>query len=358
MTRYGNVLIKNIYYMLSYAYGELRRSVYRDLEEESFDNIYSLFAAILSQGISYQLKQGLYREYEEKREDMESVRGRIYMPGTMGNRMHCRRLVTCDYDELTADGPMNRVLKTVMMELVKDKRVDKEYRNKLKKELLFFAPIGRIDLRQVRWDGFHFHRNNRNYELLMDICRLLVEGSLLTTEEGNHHLPTFDFEKELSWIYEKFLLNYYKQEFERVYPGFTARARNVDWALDNGNRELLPSMNTDVTLAMGNKVLILDAKFYQHTLQDYRNIQSQHSHNMYQIFAYVKNEAVNETDKEVASMLLYARTDEEFLPDAEYQMSGNRISVKTLDMNRDFREIRKTLDSIAGEHFGIGAVDG
>lgn len=53
--------------MLSYAYGELRRSVYRDLEEESFDNIYSLFAAILSQGISYQLKQGLYREYEEKR---------------------------------------------------------------------------------------------------------------------------------------------------------------------------------------------------------------------------------------------------------------------------------------------------
>lgn len=53
MTRYGNVLIKNIYYMLSYAYGELRRSVYRDLEEESFDNIYSLFAAILSQGISY-----------------------------------------------------------------------------------------------------------------------------------------------------------------------------------------------------------------------------------------------------------------------------------------------------------------
>ena len=117
-------------------------------------------------------------------------------------------------------------------------------------------------------------------------------------------------------------------------------------------------MNTDVTLAMGNKVLILDAKFYQHTLQDYRNIQSQHSHNMYQIFAYVKNEAANETDKEVAGMLLYARTDEEFLPDAEYQMSGNRISVKTLDMNRDFREIRKTLDSIAGEHFGIGAVDG
>ncbi|WP_416177218.1 5-methylcytosine-specific restriction endonuclease system specificity protein McrC [Dialister sp.] len=354
MTRYGNILIKNIYYMLSYVLPDLRRSVYLDLEKEPFDNIYSLFAGILEKGVSYQLKQGLYREYEEKREDMAAVRGRIYMPGTMGNRMRCRRLVTCDYDELTVDGPMNRVLKTVLAELVRDRRVDKERRARLKKELPFFASISLIDLRQVRWDGFHFHRNNRNYELLMAICRLLVEGSILTTGEGARHLPTFDFEDELSRIYEKFLLNYYKQEYERKYPGFTAGARTINWDLDDGNRDLLPSMNTDVTLSMGDKILILDAKFYQHTLQEHHDNQSQHSHNMYQIFAYVKNEAANEGEKTVAGMLLYARTDEEVLPDAEYRMSGNRISVKSLDLNRDFSEIRRTLNGIAEEYFGIG----
>ena len=354
MTRYGNILIKNIYYMLSYVLPDLRRSVYRDLEEEPFDNIYSLFAGILEKGISYQLKQGLCREYEEKREDMAAVRGRIYMPGTMGNQMRCRRLVTCDYDELSVDHSMNRILKTVMAALVKDKRVDKKYRDKLKKELPFFASISLIDLRQVRWDGFHFHRNNRNYELLMAICRLLVEGALLTTEEGAQHLPTFDFEEELSRIYEKFLLNYYKQEFVGKYPGFSAGARSIDWALDDGSGDLLPSMNTDVTLAMGDKILILDAKFYKKTLQEYYNNQSQQSHNMYQIFAYVKNEAANESDKTVAGMLLYARTDEEVLPDAEYRMSGNRIAVKTLDLNRDFSEIRRSLDGIVEEYFGIG----
>ena len=35
-------------------------------------------------------------------------------------------------------------------------------------------------------------------------------------------------------------------------------------------------------------------------------------------------------------MLLYAATDETIQPDSSYQMSGNKISVKTLDLNRDF----------------------
>ena len=46
-------------------------------------------------------------------------------------------------------------------------------------------------------------------------------------------------------------------------------------------------------------------------------------------------------------MLLYARTDEEIQPDNTYMMSGNRISVKTLDLNCDFSEITRQLNAIA-----------
>lgn len=38
-------------------------------------------------------------------------------------------------------------------------------------------------------------------------------------------------------------------------------------------------------------------------------------------------------------MLLYAATDETIQPDNSYQMSGNKISVKTLDLNRDFNGV-------------------
>lgn len=38
-------------------------------------------------------------------------------------------------------------------------------------------------------------------------------------------------------------------------------------------------------------------------------------------------------------------------PDNSYQMSGNQISVKTLDLNRDFSEIATQLNAIVDKHF-------
>ena len=55
---------------------------------------------------------------------------------------------------------------------------------------------------------------------------------------------------------------------------------------------------------------------------------------------------------EVSGMLLYARTDETVQPDNVYQMSGNKISVKTLDLNCEFSEIVEQLNCIAEEQFG------
>lgn len=54
----------------------------------------------------------------------------------------------------------------------------------------------------------------------------------------------------------------------------------------------------------------------------------------------------------VSGMLLYAATDESIQPDNSYQMSGNQISVKTLDLNRNFSEIAAQLNAIVDKHFG------
>ncbi len=55
----------------------------------------------------------------------------------------------------------------------------------------------------------------------------------------------------------------------------------------------------------------------------------------------------------VSGMLLYARTDETIQPDNVYQMSGNQISVKTLDINREFADIATQLKAIVDKHFGV-----
>ena len=61
--------------------------------------------------------------------------------------------------------------------------------------------------------------------------------------------------------------------------------------------------------------------------------------------------SMGDGEHSVSGMLLYAKTDEELQPDNSYQMSGNKISVRTLNLNKEFSEIAKQLDDIAAEHF-------
>ena len=329
MTKDKSIFIKNIYYMLSYAFTTLKESTYDDVAKEQFDNADNLFAAILAKGIGLQLKQGLYREYLNKVEDLSVVRGKIDMPGTIRKIMEHRVAVTCDYDELSENNLFNQILKSTVFLLMKAVDVEEKYKAELKKEMLFFSNVLELDLKQVRWSSIRFQRNNRTYQLLLAICQLLVEGSLITTEKGEYHLAGFVDEQRMSRLYEKFILEYYAQEYGL--------------------------MQTDITLTYGNQTLIIDAKYYTHTMQTNFDVTTLHSGNMYQIYTYVKNKEaqVAGIGHQVSGMLLYAKTDEDMVPDNVYHMSGNKISVKTLDLGQEFSSIAGQLDAIVKEQFGL-----
>ena len=185
--------------------------------------------------------------------------------------------------------------------------------------------------------------------MLISLCRLVLEGLLLTTESGEYKLASFLDEQRMNRLFERFIFEYYAKEYSRVHVA----APQISWALDDGFGTLLPVMQSDIMLSKGDKVLIIDAKYYTHTTQTQYNVHTLHSANLYQIFTYVKNEAAKpgNQQKTVSGMLLYAATDEAIQPDHSYQMSGNRISVKTLDLNKEFSEIAAQLNAIAEDHF-------
>ena len=76
MTRDKSILIKNIYYMLSYAFTTLNQGDFEDIAVEEFDHLHNLFAAILTRGIARLLRQGLYREYAERQADLSPRKDR------------------------------------------------------------------------------------------------------------------------------------------------------------------------------------------------------------------------------------------------------------------------------------------
>lgn len=332
--------------MLSYAFTTLNQSNYEDIAVEEFDNVHNLFAAILSKGIGQQLKQGLYKEYKNHREDLSVMRGKIDMPGTIKNRIARKQKLTCEYDVLSENNLLNQILKTTAVLLIRHGKVDIDYKSALKKEMLYFSDVDIIDPTSIKWSRIRFQRNNQTYRMLISLCQFILVGMLLTTEQGEYKMASFVDEQRMCRLYEKFILEYYKREYQGE---LVATASQIPWALDDGIGTMLPIMQSDITLTCGSKVLIIDAKYYTHTTQRQYDKHTIHSHNLYQIFTYVKNKdsEFGEKPHNVSGILLYARTDEEIQPDNEYMMSGNKISVKTLDLNRDFSEISAQLNAIA-----------
>ena len=153
------IVIKNIYWMLSYAFRVLDQSNYEHVKTEPFEHVVDLLAAILAKGVAQQIKQGLHREYIGKRESLPVIRGRIDIAETIRNRIRCRPEAVCAFDELSEDNTLNRILKTTMKALLRTDGVRPERKSELKKNLVFFDGIGELPALEIPWNRLHFRRN-------------------------------------------------------------------------------------------------------------------------------------------------------------------------------------------------------
>lgn len=343
------IKIKNIYYMLSYAFQTLNGKGYNKIASEEFENTAELFSEILIIGVSRQIKQGLVKDYIEINETTSSIRGKINITESINSQSFLKKQLNCTYDEFSLNCYLNQIIKSTMNLLLKAD-ISHERKKKLKNLLMYFSEVDLIDLKSIDWK-IRFDRNNQTYKMLLGVCYLTIEGLIQTTSKGDAKLLEFIDDQRMSRLYEKFVLNYYIKE----HPEITASASQIKWQLDDFNDFMLPKMQSDVYLEYENNVLIIDTKYYSHTTQSYWDVNTVHSGNLYQIFAYVKNKESELKGKEysVSGMLLYARTTESIQPDNDYLMSGNKISVKTLDLNKEFNVIKKQLDYIVYNNFNF-----
>ena len=335
--------------MLSYAFQILQEKGYSNIATEDFDNAAELFSAILSKGISLQLKRGLNKDYIEVREPLSAIKGKIDISDSIKTRSVMKSQLICSYDEFSENSYFNRILKTTVLLLLKAD-ISKSRKKELKNLMMYFSNVDILDIHNIDWH-IRYNKNNQSYHLLLSICNLVIKGLLQTQQDGTSKLMNFLDEQNECKLYEKFILEYYRKHF----PQISANAEQIPWQLDDGVKDMFPIMQSDIMLKKGNNVLIIDAKYYSHTTQSRFDSHTLHSANLYQVFTYVKNKEYELREKEhkVSGMLLYARTDEELQPNNTYYMSGNRIDVRTLDLNLQFSDIALQLDNIVKEAFSL-----
>lgn len=340
------ILIKNIYYMLSYAFKVLNEQGYKDLATEEFDNAAELLSAILIKGVYIELKRGIKKDYINKTENLSLIRGRIDVSESMKKQTFLQKQIQCFYDVISIDIYLNKIIKSTFTHLLHSD-ISKDRKKQIRKLLIYFTDVEIIDIYTINWK-INFNKSNQTYRMIIYICNFIIKGLLQTDKVGTAKLIDFIDEQKMCTLYEKFIFEYYKKEF----PNIKTEASHIKWQLDDDNDEFLPIMKSDITLSSNNKILIIDAKYYSDNMQHNFDKNKVISNNIYQIFTYVKNKDTEMKNKcEVSGMLLYAKTNSFIQPNNSYMMRGNKISVKTLDLNVEFELIKNQLNNIISEYF-------
>lgn len=341
----SSITIRNVYVMMAYAF----RSVHADgidyRGSEQFDHLHELFAEILRRGIGTQIKRGFHRDYLRRSDELATVRGRIDVAQSSTVRTRVRRRLVCEFDEYELDTPHNQALKSVLVLLIRHSAVSTSRKAALRRLLPHLDQVTLVDPRSIQWGTMTYHRANASYRALLGVCELTVRGLLSTDDSGKDRLESWISEEAMSRLYERFLREYFVLHHRELSP----RAPRIAWDYEpSGARgvDQLPAMYTDLSLRRGRRSLIVDAKYYQHSLQ--RGLSDKdtvHSANLYQILSYVNN-ADTEKDGSVSGLLLYARTDSDVQPDVDVVIQGNRIGARTLDLNLPWELLRSQLEEL------------
>lgn len=96
--------------------------------------------------------------------------------------------------------------------LLEHGEVSDGHRTELRRSLPLLSAVGVLDPSGIRWDAFRFQRSNLSYRILLGICRLVLEGMLITTDEGELKPARFIDNQHMCRLFEKFVLEYYRAE--------------------------------------------------------------------------------------------------------------------------------------------------
>jgi 5-methylcytosine-specific restriction enzyme subunit McrC len=330
--------------MLSYAYDVLKEGDNVNLSDEEFDNIYNLFAKILINGLNLLIKRGFNKEYVCVSDELPVLRGKVSINDTLKRQSFIHGKISCEYDELSSNVLFNQIIKTTIITLINYKKLDKQIKNQLIHVNRYFQEVDAVRLQKSHFSRISYHRNNRFYKLILDICELIFDEVIVTSQKGETIFKDFIRDNRMAALYEKFILNFYKKELTSVLVYSPIFQWQKDDDFEHVGESFLPVMRTDIVLQNKERQLIIDAKYYTNALQ-IRNVGDTKkliSGNLYQIYTYINNSTFT---GEKAGMLIYPVVDTEI--DFAYSIQGQKIYVKTLNLNTKWEDIYRRLKEIA-----------
>jgi len=338
----GEIPIRNIYYLLCYAWNRLSEAEIVDVSGVDSNELADLFGTVLINGMNHLLRRGLDQSYQTLEAELSSIRGRIDIDVSARRMLATHGKAYCHYDELSVNTLPNQIIKSTLRFLAGVPTLDRTLRGKLIAIYRSLHEIEDVQLNKFLFRRVQLHSNNRFYRFLLNICEMVQASWLVDEKTGQYKFRDFiRDDKAMARLFESFILNFYKLELKDS----DVRKERIQWAAKSGtdpDLAFLPGMETDISIRDANRTLIIDAKYYSKTFQSYYDKDTIHSANLYQLFTYLKNlEPRGGNDTTATGMLLYPVISKKLRE--KYEMSGHVINICTIDLSKDWRLIRDEL---------------
>lgn len=345
--------IKNLFYMLCYAWNVLAVADDIKVGSEDFEDAYNLLSRVFSYGIGKLIRQGFHRSYIENTEELSSLRGKIEVQQSMTKLTAQRKKLICSYDEYSTNDLFNQILCYTIESIISNPTVDIRTKGELKKQRTFFAGINSEPPTKTNRQKLVFNRNNVTYKLLINIAIMLYDNTVVNEEEGHNTFKDFFRQEQMHKVFELFILNFYKINLDRSI--YRVHAPKINWHLEDSAHDIWGDLfevednpgdrRTDIVLENNDLKLqmIFDAKYYKDTFvgaymnNDDRRTRASH---LNQVRGYLID---SDYDGKRFGALIYPMVNDELSEGRIIAIEGSPITIKTVNLNTDWRNIEKDL---------------
>lgn len=353
MANVFKVPIKNIYYMLCYAWNVSDYSDSTVCGDEEFDDIYNLLARILLKELGILLKRGFYKEYVEKTEIMSNLKGQININDSVQKNTLENMKMICTYDEYSENVLFNQIIKATLIDFLKYSGLAKELQNQIRKILLAFNNIDIIKVEKKHFSMLKFHRNNLNYLVIMNVCKLFKCGLIANENDSSIKFANYISDNQMQKVYEIFILNFYKKHLDKSI--YKVHAPKIKWHLDSNATDEWRGLfdiednpgdrRTDIVIEnkIKNIQFIIDAKYYKETLvSKYYNDNelTYRTLHLNQVRGYLLD---SDFQGKKIGALMYPTLNVDLEKGKIIPISGNPIIIKTLNLNTKWENIKNDL---------------
>ena len=328
--------IRNIYFLLSYAWKYYKPNDIRKIDEKDFTNDTEFFAEIFDLTLSKYVKKGLHRDYVEKAETIKTIKGKVDFNSTLKTLGFRSKQIDCIYDEYSSNNSINQLIYSTIVIILKSK-ISGELKKSLKKKIVFFNNVSRVKIDKQLLKTIRPVRGNSTLNFIINISKYIYYNLGFDEKDGKYDLGDFVKNKMgMAAVFENFALNFYKSKLLNS----EVRSELIKWDSETEDSKY-PTMKTDITIRNKYKVTVIDTKYYDNMFQyHYLNIDKPkfRSGNIYQLYTYLNN---LKEDKEIEGMLLYPNTKSTVRN--ERIVSGKKIMINNINLNQEWTKIEEEM---------------